>query len=139
METVTNSTNNEALRWFIYDYCGGPSKASFKLEVSATAIHNWISAGCVLSKEKAVEMANICGWRVTPAQLLGVPEAPPEVAPNPDEQRPPKGRAASAPPKVDKSDRLAEAAIPTAHLRQRTRGRRGGPAWNITSDRRCAA
>lgn len=132
METATTKhPKNEALRWFVYDHCGGPTKASFVLQVSAAAIHNWIAEGYVLSKEKAVEAANHCNWKVTPAQLLGVPEAPPTKGSpldpmDDDEVAPlPKGdRARSAASRVADIGRLAEAGVARSKLTAQTRRRK---------------
>ena len=71
---------NEALRWFVYEHCGGPTKASHALRVSATAIHQWLTAGRVLAREKAIEAARACSFEVSVAQLMALPESEAEIS-----------------------------------------------------------
>jgi hypothetical protein len=70
------------------DWCGGPTEATFRLRVSSATIHDWKKAGFFRDREKAIEAAVMCGWLVTPAQLLGVPEAPAAELPDPEKRGP---------------------------------------------------
>jgi hypothetical protein len=70
------------------DWCGGPTEATFRLRVSSATIHDWKKAGFFRDREKAIEAAVMCGWLVTPAQLLGVPEAPASELPDPEKRGP---------------------------------------------------
>jgi hypothetical protein len=119
---------NPRLEWFVYEFCGGPTKASFALQVSSATIHDWLVVGHVRSREKAIEAAEFCHGKVSAAELMNLPE--------PRENGPTRGTSTNAArvgaPSVGRGERgrkgaaMAPAAsltAPVAKGRGRGRGR----------------